>query len=82
MMWVALAGGILLIVCLARGFAAASREADRPTFVFESPPWPRTLAPVAVVLDRWREDGRLSHEEHHRLFSLLREDATKEVPRP
>jgi hypothetical protein len=82
MIWVGLAGGVFLIVLLARLFGAASREADRPTFVIEKPPLPRKLAPVAEALDRWREEGRLTREEYEHGTALLREDAAKDTPRP
>jgi len=82
MIWVGLAGGILLVVLLARMFSAASRDADHPTFVIEKPALPKKWAPVAEALDRWREEGRLTREEHEHLTSLLREDAGKFFPRP
>lgn len=82
MIWAGFAGGIVLVVCLARLFGAASSEADRPTFVNEKPPLPRKLAPVAEAIDRWREEGRLSREDHERISALVREDAAKGTPRP
>lgn len=82
MIWIGLGGGILLVLLLARLFSAASRQADRPTFVIEKPSLPKKLAPVAEALDRWRAEGRLTREEHERGTSLLREDAAKELPRP
>jgi hypothetical protein len=82
MIWVGLGGGILFVLFLARLFSSASRQADRPTFVIEKPSLPKKLAPVAEALDRWRAEGRLTREEYERGTALLREDATKEVPRP
>lgn len=82
MIWVGLAGGIFLVLLLARLFSAASREADRPRFVIEKPPLPRKLAPVAEALDRWRAEGRLTREEYEHGTALLREDAAKDLPRP
>ncbi len=82
MIWLGLAGGLFLVVLLARLFGAAAREADRPTFVIEKPPLPRALAPVAEALDRWRAEGRLTREEYEHGTALLREDAAKGAPRP
>ncbi len=82
MIWVGVAGGVLLALLLARLFSAASGEADRPTYVMEKPSLPKHLAPVAEALDRWRAEGRLTREEHERGTALLREDAAKDLPRP
>jgi hypothetical protein len=81
MIWVGFVGGVVLVVFLARLFGTASRDADRPTFVVDSVPLPRRLAPVAAALDRWKEEGRLSREEHERLSALMWEDAAKDSPR-
>lgn len=82
MIWFGLAGGILLIVLLARLFGRAAGAADRPAFVMEKPPLPGKLSSVADVVDRWREEGRLTREEHEHLSALLREDAAAFLPRP
>ncbi|MBL8023692.1 MAG: hypothetical protein JNK54_05350 [Elusimicrobia bacterium] len=75
MIWVGVALGLLFFVFLARLFSGAFRAADHPTFVMEKPAWPRKLAPVAEALDRWREEGRLTREEHERMMSFLREES-------
>jgi hypothetical protein len=77
-----LALGVVLFVLLARLFSGAFRAADHPTFVTEKPAWPRKLAPVAEALDRWKEEGRLTREEHERMMGLVREDSSPTEVRP
>ena len=54
--------------------------AENPVFVYEKPALPKALQGTADRLDLWKEEGRLSREEHEKLMSLVREDAAKMPP--
>ncbi|MBL0059697.1 MAG: hypothetical protein IPP35_11480 [Elusimicrobia bacterium] len=73
---------VVALFFLARGFARGLDGTDRPRFVHETPLWPKDLAPVVKSVDRWRDEGRLTGEEHEKLRWLLREDADRISPRP
>ena len=53
-------------------------QAEHPTFVYEKPALSRPLQAVSDRLDLWREEGRLSREEHENLMSLVQEDGARE----
>jgi hypothetical protein len=55
-------------------------QAEKPLFVFEKPQLPKALQTVADRLDKWKEEGRLTAEQHENLMYLLREDAAKLPP--
>lgn len=55
-------------------------KAERPEFVFEKPQLPKALQTVADRLDKWKEEGRLTAEQHENLMYMLREDAAKLPP--
>lgn len=54
--------------------------AEHPVFVYEKPQLPKPLQMTADRLDLWRQDGRLSREEHEKLMSFVREDASALPP--
>ena len=74
-MILAVAALAVLLLGVAWAFRPALKRAERPVFFVESEVWPRSLAPVAAALDRWREAGRISSEDHDRFMTLLRDDA-------
>jgi hypothetical protein len=53
-------------------------QAENPVFVYEKPELSRALQHVADRVDRWREEGRLSREEHEKLTFLIQEDGAAE----
>jgi hypothetical protein len=50
-------------------------QAEKPEFVYEKPELPKALQSVADRLEAWRQDGRLSAEEHEKLMHFVWEDA-------
>jgi hypothetical protein len=44
----------------------------------EQPALSKPLQAVADRIERWREEGRISREEHETLTALVREDGMRE----
>lgn len=55
-------------------------KAAHPEFVFEKPQLPKALQTVADRLDIWKDEGRLTAEQHENLMYMVREDASKLPP--
>jgi hypothetical protein len=56
-------------------------QAETLTFVYEKPALSKPLQAVADRLDKWKEEGRVSREDHERLMALVREDSAQEPPK-
>jgi hypothetical protein len=74
--WKLLAAGLLFIGLTFLFRRTINRKSGSPSEM--EPILPHDLSATILRLSRWRQEGRLTQEEHDRLLALCQEDAQKE----